>query len=545
MKVTYAKIGWFSAHMDEMTVEAFMEIIQDIHSQQITNSVNELMTLIEKEDLEAYLDMIRPFNTIFEEAKINLFRRRKQFEQQRRKNDPPPPPPPPPKRYTFPNILMPSFSGNYIEWMMFKSKFENRIANSVELDDVEKLHYLRECLADSAKDMHAPNDTFASLWQALQDRYDRKRIVVETHLDELFNTPKMKKKSARDLSSLLDLLLRNVRVLESLGLEQNDMSWQIFLHLLCSRLDNETRKAFEMEWSGTGFLDYDESISKIDAIFWRVSNKRLAQVLDHKSIPRMPPNLGFLAEALRIKPVLLWPVETTSAVPCALRITTSISARSFWICSQKIGYNKHGGRLGLCINCLTNRHATNKCMQESVFDWVVVGRGGGPSGRTATFVSTVGRQESDSEHLSDLVKRFWEIETCQPSPNLTVEEKQVEDHFLATHKRNEEGRYVVELPLKPTINDLGDSKSMAVRRFQALERRFEKDGDLQRQYAEFINEYLQLGHMSPSKINLQQKSCGSPTYFLPHHAVLRPDSTTTKLRFVFGPIEPHQIPAHR
>jgi len=54
--------------------------------------------------------------------------------------------------------------------------------------------------------------------------------------------------------------------------------------------------------------------------------------------------------------------------------------------------------------------------------------------------------------------------------------------------------------------------------------------DLKGQYIEFLNEYEALGHMTrienPSKIHTE-------CYYMPHHAVLRSSSLTTKLRVVF------------
>ncbi|XP_037931078.1 uncharacterized protein LOC119665895 [Teleopsis dalmanni] len=66
-------------------------------------------------------------------------------------------------------------------------------------------------------------------------------------------------------------------------------------------------------------------------------------------------------------------------------------------------------------------------------------------------------------------------------------------------------------------------------RFLALERRLSKDSHLKRQYVEFLDEYEKLGHM----IEIDIERIMSPHYFIPHHCVLKPDSTTTKLRVVF------------
>ncbi|XP_053959327.1 uncharacterized protein LOC128863902 [Anastrepha ludens] len=48
-------------------------------------------------------------------------------------------------------------------------------------------------------------------------------------------------------------------------------------------------------------------------------------------------------------------------------------------------------------------------------------------------------------------------------------------------------------------------------------------------YLDFMQEYLELGHMSPTNNRLPSE----PHYFISHQCVLRPQSTTTKLRMVF------------
>ena len=50
-------------------------------------------------------------------------------------------------------------------------------------------------------------------------------------------------------------------------------------------------------------------------------------------------------------------------------------------------------------------------------------------------------------------------------------------------------------------------------------------------YYAFMEEYGKLGHMMQSP---QQKISAKPSYYLPHHGVLREDSSTMKLRAVFN-----------
>ncbi|XP_037931148.1 uncharacterized protein LOC119665960 [Teleopsis dalmanni] len=124
----------------------------------------------------------------------------------------------------------------------------------------------------------------------------------------------------------------------------------------------------------------------------------------------------------------------------------------------------------------------------------------------------------------------WIVEEVDiHSKVLSIAEQQCEAQFTQTTYQNVTGRFIVRLPF---INDrfaLGDSKDIATNRFLALERRLSKDSHLKRQYVEFLDEYEKLGHMT--EIDIERIM--SPHYFIPHHCVLKPDSTTTKLRVVF------------
>lgn len=65
--------------------------------------------------------------------------------------------------------------------------------------------------------------------------------------------------------------------------------------------------------------------------------------------------------------------------------------------------------------------------------------------------------------------------------------------------------------------------TLAIQRLLGLERRGKQFGKQFEDYREFMANYLQLGHMERI----------SSHCYLPHHAVFKPDSTTTKLRVVF------------
>ncbi|GFX66744.1 DUF1758 domain-containing protein [Trichonephila clavipes] len=129
----------------------------------------------------------------------------------------------------------------------------------------------------------------------------------------------------------------------------------------------------------------------------------------------------------------------------------------------------------------------------------------------------------------ELVSNFWKLDSVPEANLLTSEERACEDHFLDTHVRNEDGRYVVRLPFHSSPSKLRDSRESAIRRLKSLEHSLIKKPAIYSQYRDFMQEYLTLGHMELVPKNDYAKR---EAYYLPHHAVLR-DSSTTKLRVVF------------
>lgn len=127
---------------------------------------------------------------------------------------------------------------------------------------------------------------------------------------------------------------------------------------------------------------------------------------------------------------------------------------------------------------------------------------------------------------------FWHVEERATKKTIfSKEEAECEQHFIDNFQRAQDGKFVVKLPFKENLSQLGESKHMATQRFQTLERKFSKDAILKERYSQFIQEYISLGHMSP--IGNINESHGNRINYLPHHGVSKETSATTKLRVVF------------
>ncbi|XP_055527405.1 uncharacterized protein LOC129720021 [Wyeomyia smithii] len=159
---------------------------------------------------------------------------------------------------------------------------------------------------------------------------------------------------------------------------------------------------------------------------------------------------------------------------------------------------------------------------DSVFGWVVTGKC-----LVDSPIKSVTCDIAISNKLDTLLERFWETEDIGQDHNHSPEEARCMEYFTQTIH----DRYTVSYPRNSEVlSQLGDSKAIAERRFMQLERRLERDQNLQEQCAAFMSEYESMGHMHliPDEHNANVKRC-----YLPRHPVVKEDSTTTKVRVVF------------
>lgn len=119
--------------------------------------------------------------------------------------------------------------------------------------------------------------------------------------------------------------------------------------------------------------------------------------------------------------------------------------------------------------------------------------------------------------IESLVERFWQVEEPEVAPVTFTDEGRCEKIVTDETVRLPSGRFLVPLPFRAlvSVSTFSGSREVAVRRFEALERKLSVNPVLKSLYVQFMSEYLSLGHMSIAT----SPGC----YFIPHHAVYRPD----------------------
>ncbi|XP_071052614.1 uncharacterized protein [Onthophagus taurus] len=165
-------------------------------------------------------------------------------------------------------------------------------------------------------------------------------------------------------------------------------------------------------------------------------------------------------------------------------------------------------------------------LQNTKLGWIVAGPMLGKikqKNETRCFLAT--------DNLHKQIERFWEIENIEiANSKLSKEKMECELNFREEFERDETGQFTVKLPLRDNHISLGDSFDIAKNRLISLERKLAKNSNLRQEYNNFLKEYEDLGHMTLTSFD---KCDNDIVNYLPHHAVIKQTSSTTKVRVVF------------
>ena len=134
---------------------------------------------------------------------------------------------------------------------------------------------------------------------------------------------------------------------------------------------------------------------------------------------------------------------------------------------------------------------------------------------------------SSAPHLDNLLTQFWELESL----GITQNEPSVHEAFKKSIQFKN-GRYKVSLPWRPNQSQLPTNLELARKRLQGLLKRLRQHPEVQQEYHAVIQEQLRLGIVEKCSDQLRQSS-NDTIHYLPHHAIIRTDKQTTKLRIVY------------
>ncbi|XP_037813119.1 uncharacterized protein LOC119604511 [Lucilia sericata] len=169
-------------------------------------------------------------------------------------------------------------------------------------------------------------------------------------------------------------------------------------------------------------------------------------------------------------------------------------------------------------------------LQKTSLGWIVAGAissiAHSPSvpPKNSVFSATI------LDKLNDCLEKFWTIEDHHRI-NKEENNNDCERYFEeTTYRCPQTNKFVVRFPFKPNAQKLGESYDIALKRFLLLEKRLKCDKKLNDEYSSFINEYIEMNHM---KLLPRKQVSSKLLNYIPHHCVIKNDSSTTRLRVVF------------
>ncbi|UYV80832.1 hypothetical protein LAZ67_19001906 [Cordylochernes scorpioides] len=317
--------------------------------------------------------------------------------------------------------------------------------------------------------------------------------------------------NSRNIIELINTVKLNLRYLELLGINEEQLGNILLTTFILKKIDGNMNKDFELSLKENTYLInlsslYDNFKFETRALIVKDLLNKIPNFYTHNSVW---PHLNNLELA-----------DPEFYIPRPIDI---IIGADLYLDLIESGFIKGPRDAPSAMN--------------SKLGWIISGRSNMPNNTTSKSIQQIHVNHSLAE-LDAIVKKNWDAESIPThKEEMNTEELECENIFRTTTFRYEKGRYVVSLPFRLNhikMNyQLGDSKSQALRRFLSLERRFHQNPVYEYSHVrEFMQDNLNIGHMEViNEIEPEQPS--HQVYYMPYHAVLREQSTTTELRMVF------------
>ncbi|GFQ88665.1 uncharacterized protein TNCT_554811 [Trichonephila clavata] len=133
-----------------------------------------------------------------------------------------------------PKLTLESFSGKDISsFPSFWARFKSAVDDNSNLNDVDKFSYLKSVVTSDAelaiRGLTLTPENYAKAVKILEDRFGRKELIVDYHMNRLLNlSPVRKSFDVIALRKLYDQLEINIRGLESLEIFPDSYSCLLF-----------------------------------------------------------------------------------------------------------------------------------------------------------------------------------------------------------------------------------------------------------------------------------------------------------------------------
>jgi hypothetical protein len=173
---------------------------------------------------------------------------------------------------------------------------------------------------------------------------------------------------------------------------------------------------------------------------------------------------------------------------------------------------------------------------ESIFGWFVHGAVcTSDEQQDQTIALLIRAQEEESERPETMLSRLFDLDGVheqEDDAQAQLEADPVMMHFKSTVTKRGD-RYCVKLPWKEHQEELPSNEGPAIQQAQSLIQRLKRSPKTLKSYHELILDHLKRGFIE-EVLGEDPKSWNRILHYIPHHAVIRMDKVSTKIRQVFN-----------
>ncbi|GFW81626.1 integrase catalytic domain-containing protein [Trichonephila clavipes] len=381
-----------------------------------------------------------------------------------------------------PKLTLESFSGKDISsFPSFGARLKSAVHENSSLNDVDKFSYLKSVVTSDAelaiRGLTLTSENYAKAIKILENRFGRKELIVDFHMNRLLNLTPVRKSfdviALRNLYDQGEVLLQCVKA-EIIGRSSSDKIFCLF--------DNGSEKSFIKKKcvSEVGVENIGFGKAKYFSFGCKTPKKQTCSKVEVR-LRNVLSGEETVIEALEIEEIS--------------KATLSLPNPDAWAEMESKGFR-------LTFSC--NESSENF---ETRLGWSLQGKCDERS--DCTLVHLV---HSEEESISTELRRFWEIESLGILDKGSVTLGNGDEEILSEFDKSVnfvDGRYRVNLPWKPGLNVI-TSCSASIRIL--------------------IDDYVREGIVERTSCDSLLDSQG---FYLPHHAVIRSDKTTSRIRIVF------------
>lgn len=260
-----ARLTCFSKYITTLTEKEFtanqvIELEQRInHAKSLINEFNDIQLKIDmavddenlEKQMEERIAFESSFFSVMSQAENVLLIHRKPSDLHTDKN--------PMSEHSFshntntqgvklPTIKIPTFAGKYDNWLEFRDTYLSLIHENDAISDIQKYHYLRASLVNSAAQVIRSIEFSASnypvAWDTVFNRYNNTRLLINNHIQAILNFESITKESAGKLRDLSDNISKHLKSLDTLK-EPVDKWDTLIIFLMVGKLDPTTSREWE------------------------------------------------------------------------------------------------------------------------------------------------------------------------------------------------------------------------------------------------------------------------------------------------------------